>query len=138
MNIYNIFAPIYHHQRSNFYSLECNRPVINWLILNNSQSVTYMKLYHKIFVLPSIVLLHIIRFVACKRIVIKANSILKFLKDKINGFLDRNLFILNVTSGKNKQQRHPPNKPHPLMFEIQNYFKIFLFQKITLINSKLS
>lgn len=138
MNIYNIFAPIYHQQRSSFNSSVCNRPFINWLNIKDSQSITYMKIYHKIFFLPTFVLLHVLRFVACSRIFVLAQSLIDRLNDQNSGRLDRNLIIVNSTSGKNTKRRHPPNKPHPLMFDIHFYYQFFSFPKITIINSKLS
>jgi hypothetical protein len=54
------------------------------------------------------------------------------------GIKDRKLIIDNIIYEKSSLRRHPPNKPHPLKFDIKFFLNFFINPKIAVINSKLS
>lgn len=103
-----------------------------------SQSITYMKFYNNISLIPAFVMLLILEIVAHKGFFAYMKISLTKSLSRTFGLKDRKLIIDNIIHGKTSFQRHPPNKPHPLKFDIKIFLNFFINPKIAVINSKLS
>lgn len=97
-----------------------------------------MRFYNNISIIPAFVMLLIVKIIAHRSIFAYMDTTKTGLKVHLNSLKDRKLIIDCITSGKTSQRRHPPNKPHPLKFDIQIFLNFFINPKIAVINTKLS
>lgn len=97
-----------------------------------------MKFYNNISFIPAFMMLLILKIVAHRSIFVYVDHTRHQPNSPFNGLSDRKLMIDHITSEITSLRRHPPNKPHPLKFDIQNFLNFYIIPKIQVINSKLS